>query len=99
MSEFNVTDLTDKAPAEICSVCAKNGIEHGPTQTLLVHCSHNITGAYKASGRDWKVIRGIEPGYFRETVLRGLTWGELRVELQRDLKALVQDEADHSTKH
>lgn len=99
MSEFNVADLTDKAPAEICPACAKKGIEHGPTQTLLVHCSHNITGAYKAPGRDWKVIRGIEPGHFREAVLRGLTWGEVKADVEKGLLGIIQEQSAQAVKH
>lgn len=112
MAEFKTADLTTQAPEHkaICPECARHGVEHLPTETLLAYCIHNLTGAYRATGRDWKTIPGIEPGIFREVFLRGLIGSELRMELQRDLTALhiglqrdltalIQDEANHSTLH
>jgi hypothetical protein len=99
MKEFITADLTDNAPSEICIDCARLGIVHGPTKTALVHCRHQITGAYKALGQDWKVIRGIESGHFRDAVLRGLTWGEVKADVERGLLGIIQNESIDTVKH
>jgi len=73
------------------------GIKHEPTQTVLVHCAHLITGAYRAPGRPWKVIRGIEAGNFRDVIVSVLTAGELLAEIKRleaRLKLLMSADAD-----
>jgi len=98
--EFSRVDLAGQAPNEICSLCAAAGVLHGPTQTRIAYCSHGLRGAYAAMGRPWRVITGIEHHHFRDLVTRGLTAGELRIELERDLaRILAEQQAPGETKH
>lgn len=99
MNEFSTMDLTGEAPAEICPDCARLAVEHSPTKTTILYCAHRLCGAYRATGRDWKVIKGVEAGIFSDIVLRGLTAGELRVELERDLLQILEEQARAATKH
>jgi hypothetical protein len=99
MNEFEEIDLTGQAPAGICAECAKHGRRHLPMQTVIVHCAHNLRGAYRVLERPWRVIPGVEASAFAELVLRGLTAGELRVDLQRELTRLLEDQARNATKH
>lgn len=97
--EFEKIDLTGAAPAEICPECARLAVLHGPTQTAIMYCSHRLSGAYRVLDRPWKVIRGIEVHHFRDVVARGLTAGELRVELERDLLQILEEQAKNAVKH
>lgn len=100
MGEFRKINLTNKVPEDgICPACASHGIIHQPTETRFVYCKHNATGASQSSTRPWKVFPRIEADSFRAAVLRGVIGGELRVEIVRDIKNLIMDEADHSVKH
>ena len=97
--EFTQVDLTGQAPDGICSICAKRGVLHVPTSTAIVYCEHRLTGAYRILNNQWKRIRGIEQHAFRELVARGLTMGELRVELERELKMIIGEQGEGATKH
>jgi hypothetical protein len=100
MGEFKKVNLINQVPEDgICPTCATHGIVHQPTETRFVYCKHNATGVFQTSTRPWKVFPRIEATSFRATVLRGVIGGELRIEIVRDLKNLIMNEVDHSTKH
>jgi hypothetical protein len=55
--EFKTINLDSMQPEEICSECAKSGMVHLPTETAILYCSHNRTGAYLPVGRDrWTLV-------------------------------------------
>ncbi|MGC2047031.1 MAG: hypothetical protein WA635_00250, partial [Gallionella sp.] len=97
--EFSAVDLTGEAPEGICPDCLIHGIIHGPTSCALVYCTHNLRGAYRVIGGEWKTLKGIERALFIDVIARGLLMGELRVDIQRDLAGLIRAEADQATKH
>lgn len=87
--EFTSLDVTDQAPVEVCLRCARRAVEHGPTRTAIVHCAHTLCGAYRPTGREWSVVRGVEAGVFRDLVVRALTQAELRIDVARDLSHIL----------
>ena len=99
MGEFVTVDLTGQAPESICARCASAGILHVPTGTELVHCPHGLRAAYRLSGREWKILLGIEASSFRDVVARALTVAELRHDVAGGLAGIVQVQADHAVKH
>lgn len=99
MSEFTAIDLTGIAPQGICAKCATLGIQHGPTQALIVHCTHSLRGAYRVRDLPWKVLAGFEASIFVDVVLHGLTLGELRTSVAGDIAEILQEQAQQSTKH
>jgi hypothetical protein len=58
-----------------------------------------ISGAYQVPGKEWKVIRGIEFTHCREAILRGLTWGELRHDVEKGLWGIIQNQSVDTVKH
>jgi hypothetical protein len=99
MREFGSIDLTGQVPAQICPACAAGSLHHGPTGTDVAHCRHNVTGAYRAEGRAWVTIPGIELHAFRELIARGIVKAELREDVARDLQAMLEAQARDATKH
>lgn len=99
MREFVSVDLTGQVPAQICPECAAGCLHHAVTGTDLAHCRHSVTGAYRAEGRDWKVIPGIEAHAFREAMAHGIVKAELRADIERDLRAILAEQAKGATKH
>jgi hypothetical protein len=100
MDEFTKVDLSGQVPEEICISCAKKGVLYGPTQTVLVHCNHGTPcGAYRVLDRPWKVVVDIDVVGFREMVVRGLTKGELRADLERDLLRILSEMGKGEVKH
>lgn len=100
-SEFEKVDLSSE-PAlgiHVCRECAKFGIYHAATDSFFAHCEHRLNGAHRASGGNWKVLRGIEAGNFKEVLIRACTIAALKVEVARDVVGIIQQQADDSTKH
>ena len=99
MADFVAINLTDQAPTAICATCAAGGLHHEPTGTDLAHCAHTLTGAYRARGREWKTVRGVELHAFKSAVATALFKVELRADLERDLQRILGEQAKQSTKH
>ena len=97
--EFFAADFSGSAPEAICPECARVALSHAPTSTSIAYCKHKLTGAYRVADRPWKVIRGVEAGIFSDIVLRGLTAGELRVQVTGEIARLIEGQARVSTKH
>jgi hypothetical protein len=100
MNEVSIVDLRGQVPAEICIACARRGMLYGPTSTTLVHCHHGEpAGCYRIFAGPWTIVRNIDVVAFREMVARGLTLGELKVDLERDLLHLLAEMGKDATKH
>jgi hypothetical protein len=97
--EFLANDVRADAPEEICATCAQHGLRHEPTAVELVFCIHSRTGAFRALGRAWRLVRGLTPENFRDGVVRGLVRGELMHDVVRGIQARLEQEARTSQKH
>ena len=88
--EFETIALPDGcAPETICLECAAGALFHRGTETLILHCSHSLTGAALPLGREWLTVRGVELHVFRELVARAIVKAELTRDVERELAVLI----------
>ena len=73
---FALVDLTDQAPASICPACAQAGLEHRPTQSQYVHCSHTSVGCMRTKFTDWISAESISGKDFAQSIMLAVLEGE-----------------------
>ena len=69
---FSGISLDGDSPPNICQGCAQHGVEHLPSGTVFVYCTHNRTGVFRQPGGVWNAREYIDLDEFRRSILAGV---------------------------
>lgn len=90
MSDDGLTwvDISAERPNSVCRECAARALHHESGVTFR-YCAHRLSGAYRIAGGEWRHLRHIAAGNFRQAVACRIAL--VQMELAR--------EADGAKKH